>query len=724
MRNDLARRMASAFRSSAGGLALLAAAATALVVFVPGAIGAGNAGYTTFDVAVLGCVHGSPNGINCNTYATKSAVYANGGPTGGKGLPDGNYYFAVLTPGSQNGGFLQGADGNLSDTTVGATTGDLGSGDAQACRTFSVAGGLIANTYAGATCHHATGVDPQGNFIIALAPFDDTDNPGGVYIMAICHVGAASPSDCKYDAFKVNPPECVGDCTPTPPQDLTVTKSVEPSFKQPFSWGISKKASPSSWTATGGTTKSISYEVDVSHKAADAYGYQVNGTVTVFNPNDFDVSGVTVTDDNNDCKLWSGAAFDTQSLSNQSVDANGTLEIDYLCTLSSNASGSNTATATWDNTVDPNNPMGGTTGSAVSPSAAWNFSNVTPTLINACVDVADDNFLPTKIATLCLGSDGNPATGVLYNPAGVVAASLAAGVSASHHAAASSPPADAYFALTYSKTLTVPYLACANFVNNATFTGSDDTTVQMHGSTQATVTLCPKVAGLTMGYWQNKNGQAQINGKNPTGTCASLYSYLTQFNPFKDLSSSICGTSAGYTQNKSTGSTGIAGYVYDRIKAANASGASMNLMLKAQMLATALDVYFNTSPQMGNIVIDLTKICNMIDNSSTGTGTCGPGGFLSAVGHAFITNGTLPSTDVRFVSLVPSDPVTSGGCQTAVALTSMNVECLLWNAASWSNSGGTIWYGTTTSNQSKATQGLAKNTFDAINNSVAVAAGP
>jgi hypothetical protein len=150
----------------------------------------------------------------------------------------------------------------------------------------------------------------------------------------------------------------------------------------------------------------------------------------------------------------------------------------------------------------------------------------------------------------------------------------------------------------------------------------------------------------------------------------------------------------------------------------------MNLMLKAQMLATALDVYFNSSPQLGTIVIDLTKICNMIDNTSTGTGTCSSGGYLTGVGNAFITNGTLPATDVRFASLVPSNPLSSGGCQTAIAPTSMSIECLLWNAASWSNSGGTIWYGTTVANQNKATQGLAKNTFDTINNSLAVAAGP
>src|SRR5207249_4556863 len=41
---------------------------------------------------------------------------------------------------------------------------------------------------------------------IRLAPYADTTNPGGVYIMAICSLAKGypvEPRDCKYDAFKV-----------------------------------------------------------------------------------------------------------------------------------------------------------------------------------------------------------------------------------------------------------------------------------------------------------------------------------------------------------------------------------------------------------------------------------------------------------------------------------------------------------------------------------------
>ena len=119
----------------------------------------------------------------------------------------------------------------------------------------------------------------------------------------------------------------------------------------------------------------------------------------------------------------------------------------------------------------------------------------------------------------------------------------------------------------------------------------------------------------------------------------------------------------------------------------------MNAMLKAQMLATALDVYFSDPALGGNkiaapapiggVTIDLTTVWKMID-SSTGVATC---------------SGTFLNTSSAF-----------GGA------TSLTVSQILAYAASQSNASGSTWYGNV-----KATQELAKNTFDAINNQVAFA---
>ena len=201
-----------------------------------------------------------------------------------------------------------------------------------------------------------------------------------------------------------------------------------------------------------------------------------------------------------------------------------------------------------------------------------------------------------------------------------------------------------------------------------------------------TVKITTDVGGKTIGYWRNKNGQAIIT-KYCAGTISTtLYAYLTGFNPFKDLSSQTC--------------SGIASYATNVINAATKSKvndpSNMNAMLKAQMLATALNVYFSTpslggnqigspvSGGIGGVVVDLTKICDMID-STGGTSTC---------------SGTFRDASSAF-----------GGA------TSMTIAQMLAFASSKSNSGGIIW---STPYNNKATQELAKDAFDAINNGVII----
>jgi len=119
------------------------------------------------------------------------------------------------------------------------------------------------------------------------------------------------------------------------------------------------------------------------------------------------------------------------------------------------------------------------------------------------------------------------------------------------------------------------------------------------------------------------------------------------------------------------------------IKAANASGASMNAMLKGQMLATALDVYFSdptlggnqigASAPIGGAPIDLTRIC-----------------------HAYSADGSCSAYEDA------SSAFGGAVCPT--------VSQLLAYAAGQSNTGGGVWYGNV-----KAAQEAAKDTFDAIN---------
>ncbi|HSF82923.1 MAG TPA: hypothetical protein VLA49_16935 [Anaerolineales bacterium] len=149
--------------------------------------------------------------VNCNIYGIKPDVWLNGGPAANGLGPDGEYFFAVLVPGGQPDPNDGGAK-NLSDDY-----------DAYTNRQFTVTGGEVS--YYGGTheqdsgdtldagrnfCHSPRGCNPDGSPpFIRLFPFADTTNPGGVYILAICSLGAdgnhypVKPQDCKYDAFKV-----------------------------------------------------------------------------------------------------------------------------------------------------------------------------------------------------------------------------------------------------------------------------------------------------------------------------------------------------------------------------------------------------------------------------------------------------------------------------------------------------------------------------------------
>jgi hypothetical protein len=263
-------------------------------------------------------------------------------------------------------------------------------------------------------------------------------------------------------------------------------------------------------------------------------------------------------------------------------------------------------------------------------------------VVDNCVDVGDSfgrsggTAATTALGTACVG-DANPTT---FN---------------------------------YQRTVNVPTADCVRFDNTATFTTATTGTT---GSSGKSVTVCgPAHTGaLTMGFWQNSNGQTIIKtGPSAGGVCMST-PWLRQYTQFQDLGSTAnCGT--------------VAGYVYNVIKAATCTSASKtcNTMLKAQSLATALDVYFSDPALGGNrigapvplgtVSVDLTKVCSVI-------GSCA--GSYVDVSSAF---GGAPS---------------------------LTVSQMLGYTATRSNAGGSAWYG-----QVKSLQVLAKDGFDAINNQVA-----
>ena len=319
------------------------------------------------------------------------------------------------------------------------------------------------------------------------------------------------------------------------------------------------------------------------------------------------------------------------------VPANSAVDMPYTCSYTAAPAADaevNSAVVQWNQTLGGGSSTPHGDNSSAPATAAITWSATTPHLVDDSVVVTDsvDAGAPTTLGTV--------------SETGTAAVS----------------PAATYM---YAHTFPVPAFDCVTHNNTATFvTDTTGTT----GSASASVTVCgPAHTGaLTMGFWQNKNGQGIITGgSSVSGVCASG-TWLRQYAPFQDLSAT-----ATCTQTAS--------YVYNVVKAANASGSSMNAMLKAQMLATALDVYFGGGPG--------------------GTKISTPDGPIGSISIHLTDIGGSENTSAAF-----------GGN------TCMTVSALLNWQNTVSNVGGTTWYA-----NNKATQGLAKDTFDGINNQIAFA---
>jgi len=547
------------------------------------------------------CRNGNPNN-NCNIYTSKSYVWLNGGPSTAS-IGNGVYFFAVLAPGGQSDP-NDGATDNLSDVSPSSGT---GAGDAYTHRMFSVNAGTIS--YSGSH-------DFSGNKI-RLMPYDDTPNNGGEYIMAICYLGPdaqhlASPpvaaSKCKYDAFKVRPAGTV-----VIAEAPTITKDVSASYDHTFRWGIAKNVDKTKVSAVNGNA-TFNYTVTVTRTDGGLSNFVVGGNISVTNSNTDNMTA-TITDalsDGTSCSVTGGAS---------ATLAPGENTFAYTCAVSwtavPNPAVTNTATVTWG----------------------------AQTLGAGQLDAGSDSF------QIAVTSDEH-----LIDPS-VTVTDTYAGTLGSMSNTDASPKA-----FTYSRTVPIPASGCATYPNTATFTTSTTGTT---GSASQSVQACrvpPATGALTMGFWQNKNGQGIITSY--CGAPGGLKTFLTSYNPFKDLTATTC--------------AGEAAYVYGIIKDANAGGAAMNAMLKAQMLATALDVYFSSASLGGNRI-----------------------------------NAPAPVGGV-IIDLVHLDAANENVTAAFGGALSLSVSQMLAYAALQSNSGGGTWYA-----QVKATQGLAKDAFDAINNSIA-----
>ena len=595
------------------GLLVLLSATAASAAVTKAVSTTTNVGAGTGNGACLNGGSATSDPVNCNIYSAKEDVWLSGLPTD---LADGTYFLAVLDPGGQN------------DPNDGST--DLLSTDSQSARTFTLTGGVITGT----------GGHLLDNNKLQLAPYADTANPGGVYILAVCaYTGdLVDASSCKYDAFKVQS----GDAPNALP--LTIVKDANGAYDNTFGWTIDKSVDKTTVKQIGGSA-TFNYTVTATHDSGTISNVTVTGTITVFNPNAGPVSGADVTD-----VLSNGTVCTVTGGANATVTQGDNL-FAYSCDLSARpeAQLDNTASVTWpDQAVDPD-------GFLVGDEADFTFSNVpfTENSIDECSNVTDT--YAGTLGNVCVG-DANPTT------------------------------------FTYARTIAVPANGCLAYANTATFTTNDTGTT---GTASKTVTVCgpAKTGALTIGFWKTTNGQGLIKTycQNP-----ALGNYLRGL-----------GGGSGPFSNAPTDCAGLASYVSGILTGASAT--DMNKMLKAQMLGTALDVWFSgpgwtstpigkvktpsnflTHNTLGSFKMDTTAICPMVDNTTAGTAACKLG---------------TKSTDAVASGALPSSP--------------MAVQAILDYASTSpapfnGSTAGSIWYA-----GDRTKQEVLKNVFDQFNNQLA-----
>jgi hypothetical protein len=587
-----------------------------------------GAAFTTTNTNVDGtghCKNGNED-VNCNIYDGKQYVWLNGGPSTAY-VGNGDYFFAVLEPGGQGG------NDNPNDGTPKNLSDDF---DTYTNRTFSVSGATVS--YAGS---HEFDSNK-----IRLMPYADTSNPGGVYILAICSLAdgyPVDPSDCKYDAFKIQEDEV------EPGLPLTITKDASGAYDNSYTWTISKDADKTTVKQVGGNV-TFTYNVTVTHDGGTISNVNVSGTISVFNPNVDDqdhtvpVSGVNVTD-----QLSDSTTCDVENGTNVTLTEFET-QFAYSCDLTGLPQGQldNTASVSWPEQFLDNGAF------LAADSADFTFSDIsfTENAIDECVNVTDS--YAGALGTVCVG-DANPKS------------------------------------FTYSRAIPVQP-GCVSYDNTATFTTNDTSAT---GSDSQTVTVCgpAQTGALTIGFWKTTNGQNLVK----TYCANTLDDYLAGLGggvgPFADAAGKNCTQLATYVQNILNG----------------ASATDMNKMLKAQMLGTALDVWFSgpgwTSTKIGGVKapssflshnnlgafnMDTTAVCPMVDNTTAGSATC-------------LNN--RPSTDAVASGAVPTSP--------------MSMQAILNFAASTpspfnGSTASSIWYG---GNRTK--QEILKNIFDQFNNQLA-----
>ncbi len=186
--------------------------------------------------------------------------------------------------------------------------------------------------------------------------------------------------------------------------DLEVAKNVVVSFDRTYLWEIDKEADETTVTVDPATgTATVGYTVTATPTGSSDAGWAMQGTVTVANPNEWLDITADVTDT---VDVGGGAVCTVAGGTDVLIEAGETVDLSYTCSFVTQPSysGTNTATATWADTVPT--PSASATGTADIEPGDW-----AQTPINATVDVVDDQTdpaNPVELGTATWNAEGTP----------------------------------------------------------------------------------------------------------------------------------------------------------------------------------------------------------------------------------------------------------------------------------------------------------------------------
>ncbi len=242
-----------------------------------------------------------------------------------------------------------------------------------------------------------TGANLPDSVTYTVAPstviITEDDLPAGWNLSSISCIGAAairSGSSITFELVDNDKVTCTFTNTKTTYQELTLQKDVQASYDRDYDWDLVKSLAEGQEATVKATATGVEVDYNVVATASEAQdsNFELFGSITVSNPNDTAMTGVSLVDqlDGANCVISLSGSPITNPVTVQPGENVYTYECELPEGTSATSAGTNAVSATWDADA-----YYGTDGEA-SATADYDFASVAPTVTDEEVTVTDSEF--------------------------------------------------------------------------------------------------------------------------------------------------------------------------------------------------------------------------------------------------------------------------------------------------------------------------------------------